>query len=76
MSPVPKTKPMYPAMVVIMIDSSKIKPITDDGLAPIAFRIPISLVRSFTTISMMLLTPTIPAIKVPIPMIQINIFIA
>ena len=44
----------------------------DAGVAPIALRIPISLVRSFTTISMMLLTPTMPANKVPIPTIQRN----
>ncbi len=42
------------------------------GVAPIALRTPISLVRSFTAIIMMLLTPTIPAIRVPIPMTQMN----
>ena len=35
--------------------------------APIALRIPISLVLSFTIISIILLTPTIPAIIVQIP---------
>ena len=37
------------------------------GNAPNAFLIPISLVRSLTIIIMMLLTPTTPAIIVPMP---------
>ena len=40
------------------------------GGAPMALRIPISLVRSFTTMSMMLLTPITPASSVPIPTIH------
>ena len=50
------------------ITNAKIEP----GLAPNALRMPNSRVRSRTVISMMLLTPTIPAINVPIPIIQIN----
>ena len=44
----------------------------EPGVAPSALRIPISRVRSFTDMSMMLLMPTIPAIIVPIPIIQIK----
>ena len=40
------------------------------GVAPKAFRIPISLVLSLTVIIMILLIPTTPAIKVMMPMIQ------
>ena len=76
MIPTPITKPVYPATVVIKTDSSNTSPMTEAGVAPSAFRIPISLVRSFTRINIILLTPTIPAIKVPIPMIQTNILMA
>ena len=42
------------------------------GLAPMARRIPISLVRSRTVTSMILLTPTAPEISVPKPMSHIS----
>ena len=42
----------------------------DDGLAPIALRMPNSRVRSFTVISMILLTPTIPLKSVNRPTIH------
>ncbi len=42
----------------------------DQGVAPSALRIPISFVRSFTAIIMMLETPTTPASRVPTPMTQ------
>ena len=45
------------------------------GVAPNAFRIPNSRVRSFTEINIILLTPTIPAIRVPMPIIQTKIWI-
>ena len=38
-----------------------------DGVAPMARRIPISVVRSFTVTIMMLLTPMAPARSVPMP---------
>ena len=41
-----------------------------NGVAPTARRTPISLVRSLTMTSMMLLTPITPAASVPIPTIQ------
>ena len=43
------------------------------GGAPSAFLIPISLVLSLTINIIILLIPTIPAIKVPIPIIKTNI---
>ena len=42
----------------------------DHGLAPMALRIPNSCVRSFTVISMMLDTPTMPDNKVKRPTIH------
>ena len=53
--------------MVINIDSNKIIDTIDFGEAPKALRIPISLVRSFTIKIIILLIPTIPAIKVPKP---------
>ena len=47
----------------------------DKGVAPNAFLIPISFVLSLTAMSMMLLTPTMPATIVPIPIIHIKILI-
>ena len=44
-----------------------------NGLAPTARRMPISLVRSRTMISMMLVTPIAPAARVPMPTIQIRV---
>ena len=43
------------------------------GPAPMALRMPNSRVRSRTVTSMMLLTPTMPAMSVLMPTIQINI---
>ena len=59
-------------MAVIMMDSTMTSFNIEAGFAPIAFRMPNSRVRSRTVINMMLLTPTIPAIKVPIPTIQMK----
>lgn len=42
----------------------------EKGVAPKALRMPNSLVLSFTVINIILLIPTIPAIKVPIPIIH------
>ena len=57
-------------MAVIITDSVRIRRMIDTGLAPSALRMPNSEVRSVTVTSMMLLTPTMPASKVPRPMIQ------
>ncbi len=43
-----------------------------NGVAPSALRMPISRVRSFTVMIMMLLMPTMPAISVPRPTNQMN----
>ena len=43
------------------------------GLAPKALRMPNSRVRSFTVISIMFETPTMPLIKVKIPITQIDV---
>ena len=64
---------MYPATDVMTTDSCMIRPTMDAGVAPRALRMPISLVRSLTTIIMMLLTPTIPAMTVKMPMMAMNI---
>ena len=53
-------------------DSCMIIMTMDRGVAPSALRSPISRVRSLTTISMMLPTPTAPAKIVPIATIQLN----
>ena len=45
------------------------------GRAPMARRIPISVVRSFTVTIMMFDTPIAPASRVPKPTIQINTWI-
>lgn len=42
----------------------------DQGLAPMALRTPNSRVRSFTVMSIMLLTPTMPLSRVKSPIIQ------
>ena len=42
------------------------------GVAPMARRIPISMVRSFTVTIMMLLTPIAPANRVPMPTNQMR----
>ena len=54
----------------MIMDSVKIKSMIDQGVAPNAFLMPISLVLSLTDMSIMLLIPTIPAMIVPIPMIH------
>jgi len=61
------TNPAYPATAVSTSDSCSTIPTTDAGVAPTARRRPISRVRSCTTISMMLLTPTTPAARVITP---------
>ena len=53
-------------MAVIITDSVRIRRMIDTGLAPSALRMPNSEVRSVTVTSMMLLTPTMPASKVPL----------
>jgi hypothetical protein len=59
-------------MAVTKSASSRIWPITFAGVAPSALRMPISRVRSFTTISMMLPMPTMPAIRLPMPTNQMK----
>jgi hypothetical protein len=54
-------------------DSQTTCVITGEGVAPTARRTPISLVRSRTMTSMMLLTPMIPAASVPTPTIQTSV---
>ena len=70
--PILTTKPKYPATVVIKADSIKIILTIERGVAPIALRIPISLVRSFTTINMILPTPKMPNKRLPMPTNQIS----
>ena len=70
---IPATMPMYPKKVVMVILSAIISPRMDIGLAPSALRMPNSCVRSFTVMSMMLLTPTIPLSKVKIPITQMAV---
>ena len=74
-SPIPIIIPKYPKMAVIIRDSKIILDNIEEGGAPIALRIPISLVRSFTDTNIMLLTPTIPAISVSKPMIETKMVI-
>ena len=64
-----------PAMVVSTILSDKICCRISFGRAPMARRIPISVVRSFTVTIMMFDTPMAPASKVPRPTIQISTWI-
>ena len=73
MVPTPSTRPIYPDTVVINTDSVRIRLMMDQGVAPRALRMPISLVRSFTAISMILLMPTMPAKIVPMPITQMKI---
>ena len=58
------------------IDSRNIMETIDLGVAPRAFLMPISLVRSLTMMSMMLLTPITPAIMENIPTIHMMPLIA
>jgi len=63
----PSTRPIHPASAVMKTASRMTWPTTLAGVAPKALRMPISRVRSFTTMSMMLLTPTMPAMSEPMP---------
>ena len=72
-APIPATMPIYPNIVVIVTLSTIISQRIESGLAPSALRIPNSRVRSFTVISMILETPTIPLSNVKIPITQIAI---
>ena len=64
---------LYTRKVVIVTLSAIISHKIDIGLAPNALRIPNSRVRSFTVISMILLTPTMPLSKVNMPITQMAI---
>ena len=68
----PRHNPPQPAMMVSTKLSVIICETIEEGLAPIARRIPISLVRSLTVTIMILLIPTTPASNVPRLTIQIN----
>ena len=57
-------------MAVITMLSSTTMLMMFQGVAPIALRMPNSWVRSFTVMSIMLLTPTMPLSKVSRPRIQ------
>ena len=67
--------PTYPKTDVIKIDSIIMDRKICEGGAPIALRIPNSRVRSFTETNIILLTPTIPAIKVKMPIMETKIVI-
>ena len=66
----PSTIPMYPKNVVIITLSTIISFSVDHGVAPMAFLIPNSRVRSFTVISIMFDTPTMPLSSVNSPIIH------
>ena len=68
----PTTRPLYPATAVMNSDSCMIIATIEAGVAPSALRRPISRVLSFTTISMMLPTPTAPAKIVPMATSQLK----
>ena len=63
-----------PATKVSTMPSMTIWNRMSKGVAPMALRMPISMVRSFTTTIMMLLTPMAPASRVPIPTNHIKKF--
>ncbi len=63
-----KHMPAIPATAVSIIPSDRICTIISDGFAPIARRIPISCVRSFTMTHMMFPMPIMPASRVLKPM--------
>jgi len=65
--------PDMPAMMVNTILSERIWFIMSLGLAPMARRMPISVVRSLTVTIIILLTPMAPANNVPNPTIQLKI---
>ena len=67
-----KSIPLIPATEVSTILSLMICPRMLCGVAPIARRMPISVVRSFTVTIMMFETPMAPANNVPIPTSHIN----
>ena len=60
--------PLSPATRVSTMLSLMICVSISVGVAPMALRMPISVVRSFTVTTMMLLTPMAPDISVPSPM--------
>ena len=66
----PKMIPIMPAMSVKKTDSKIICIRTSEGVAPMALRIPNSLVRSFTDINKMFPMPITPAIMVASPTIK------
>ena len=66
----PSTMPMYPKKVVMQMLSTMIRRRIDQGLAPMALRMPNSCVRSLTVMSMMLETPTMPEMSVRMPIIH------
>ena len=63
----PQSMPIYPKNVVITTLSTMMSLRTDRGEAPMALRMPNSRVRSFTVMSIMLLTPTMPESSVNRP---------
>ena len=65
-----RTMPPMPATSVSTMLSEMIWPRIWRGVAPMARRMPISVVRSFTLTIMMLDTPMTPASSVPRPMSQ------
>ena len=72
MAATPAMIPKSPASVVSSVLSAIICRAMIHGEAPMARRMPISLVRSLTVTSMMLLTPTAPEMSVPKPMSQMS----
>ena len=71
----PNNRPKYPDKPVITSASVMIILIIDQGLAPTDFRMPNSLFLSLIVISMILLTPTTPAIMVIILTSQLTALI-
>ncbi len=59
----PNMRPIAPAIEVITMDSVIIIQMIDFDFAPMALRMPISKVRSFTITSIILLIPTMPLNK-------------
>ena len=68
----PKRMPVMPATRVRMTLSEMICESIIFGVAPMARRMPISVVRSLTVTIMMLLTPMAPASNVPMPTSQMR----
>ncbi|MNL06701.1 hypothetical protein D3C87_1273460 [compost metagenome] len=65
--PVATAIPNIPEIIVKNMDSDKICPRIAPGVAPKALRIPISFVRSLTTISIIFEIPITPEIKTNVP---------